>query len=309
MHQIFNKSLLAGFISLSIITGCKQAADKSEKTYSSGIPVTVSSPNIGEMITYMEFSATSAFLFKSVVKSPITGYIEGLNVNPGDMVIRNQNLFSVRTKEATAIQEDSLNSLLLFNGFLDVKAAIDGQISSIQHSKGDFISEGEPLCEVVIPESFVFIMDVPFESSNYAKLNSACEIVLPDNRVINGKIKSHLPSMSASSQTERFIIRMDKSENLPENMNVKIRIIRESVKTAVSLPKMCILTDETLQNFWVMKLINDSIAVKVIITTGISKGEFLQITKPEFNAADLFLSSGNYGLGDTAYVKVMKKIK
>jgi hypothetical protein len=86
----------------------------------------------------------------------------------------------------------------------------------------------------------------------------------------------------------------------------KIRIVKESVKTAVSLSKTSILTDETMQSFWVMKLINDSMAVKVDVTIGISEEEYVQITRPVFKTYDLFLTSGNYGLGDTAYVKVLK---
>ena len=54
-----------------------------------------------------------------------------------------------------------------------------------------------------------------------------------------------------------------------------------------------------------MKLINDSVAVKVPVTTGISEAEYIQIISPEFNASDLFLSSGNYGLADTVNVKVI----
>ena len=77
---------------------------------------------------------------------------------------------------------------------------------------------------------------------------------------------------------------------------------------AVSLPKSSILTDEKMQSFWVMKLVNDSTAVKTPVTTGISEKEYVQIKMPVFNDTDLFLSSGNYGLGDTAHVKVIKTL-
>jgi len=80
------------------------------------------------------------------------------------------------------------------------------------------------------------------------------------------------------------------------------------VKSAVSLPKTSILTDETLQSFWVMKLINDSMAVKVPITTGIKDEKYIQIILPVFNDSDLFLTSGNYGLDDTAFIKVIKPV-
>jgi hypothetical protein len=54
-----------------------------------------------------------------------------------------------------------------------------------------------------------------------------------------------------------------------------------------------------------MKLLTDSTAVKVLVTTGISEKEYVQIKTPAFKETDLFLTSGNFGLGDTAKVKVI----
>ena len=114
--------------------------------------------------------------------------------------------------------------------------------------------------------------------------------------------------MTSSSQTVRYIVRLSEPERLPENLVSKIKIVKESVKTAISLPKTSILTDETMQSYWVMKLVNDSMAVKVPVTTGIREEEYVQIILPVFNDSDLFLTSGNYGLGDTAFVKVIKPV-
>jgi hypothetical protein len=111
--------------------------------------------------------------------------------------------------------------------------------------------------------------------------------------------------MAVNSQTERFIVKLAEPKSLPENLTCKIRILKESVNAATSLPKSCILTDETMRQFWVMKLINDSMAVKVPVTTGITEGDNVQVTRPVFSTSDLFLASGNYGLGDTVYVKVV----
>ncbi|TSA35565.1 MAG: hypothetical protein D4R64_09325 [Porphyromonadaceae bacterium] len=307
MNLTINKSIVAVIIGIIVVTGCKQAAVNSEKIARSRIPVTVSAIRIGQMITYIELSATSAFLFKADIKAPCTGYVDNMLINQGDAVEKNQLLFTIKTKEASAIQDDSLNNLK-FSGIVNVKAANTGLIASIGHPKGDYVAEGDQLCQIIVPESLVFILDVPFELSGSLRLSTPCEIALPDNQVIKGIIKSRFPSMASSSQTERFIVRLAEPKNLPENLVGKIRIVKESVKDAASLPKSCILTNETMQSFWVMKLINDSIAVKVIITTGISEEEYVQITRPVFKASDLFLTSGNYGLGDTVSVKVLKRV-
>jgi len=305
MNFTLLKSFVAGIICLIVVTGCKQATDNSVKAVRSRIPVTVTPVRTGQMTTYIELSATSAFLFKAAIKAPVTGYVDNMLINQGDAIEKNQLLFTIITKEASAIKDDSLHSPD-FSGIVNVKAATAGLVSSIEHLKGDYVAEGDQLCQIVVPGNLVFILDVPFELSGSVRLNTPCQIVLPDYRVINGIIKSRFPSMTGISQTERFIVRLAKPESLPENLTGKIRIVKESVKAATSFPKSCILTDETMRNFWVMKLINDSTAVKVPVNTGISEGEYVQITRPVFIASDLFLSSGNYGLGDTVHVKVIK---
>ena len=305
MNNIIKKSIIAGVIGTTVVIGCKQVVNNSEKATHSGIPVTVSSIRTGQMVVNMELSATSVFLFKATIKAPITGYIDDMLINQGDAVDKDHLLFTIRTKEASAMIGDSLNNLK-FNGVVNVKAATAGLILSVDHPKGDYVAEGDQLCQIADPSSLVFVLDVPFELSDAVSLNVPCEVSLPDNKLINGIVKSRFPSMAGNSQTERFIVKLVEQKNLPENLIGEIKIVKELVKSAVSLPKSCILTDETMQNFWVMKVINDSMAVKVPVTKGISEDKFVQITQPAFNTSDLFLTSGNYGLGDTAYIKVIK---
>ena len=112
--------------------------------------------------------------------------------------------------------------------------------------------------------------------------------------------------MSVNSQTERFIVKLAEPKSLPENLTCKIRIVKESVKSATSLPKSCILTDETMQQFLgneAHKRFNGS---QSACYYRYQEGEYVQIIRPVFNTSDLFLASGNYGLGDTVYVKVLK---
>jgi len=300
-------TLMAVMAGLIIAAGCRHAENRTSEASHTGIPVTVSPVHIGQMLNYIELSATSEFLFKAAIKAPATGYVDDIFVNQGDAVKQNQTLFTIRTKEAAAIRPDSLNNIS-FTGIVNVKAATSGLILSIEHPKGDYVAEGDQLCQVAITESFVFILDVPFELSGFIRLHSSCEIILPDSQSIKGIIKTRFPSMSVNSQTERFIVKLAEPKSLPENLTGKIRIVKELVKSAISLPESCILTDETMQQFWVMKLINDSMSVKVPVTRGIADGKYVRVITPDFSSSDLFLASGNYGLGDTVYVKVINNI-
>ena len=304
--RIIENAILAGLTGIILAAGCRHKENNGIQIRYGGIPVTVSPIRSGQMVSYIELSATSAFLFKASVKSPSTGYVDNVLVSQGDAVEKNMLLFSIRTKEAAAIINDTSNTMS-FRGIVDVRAATSGLIVSIEHPKGDYVADGDQLCQIAITESFAFILDVPFEMSGLIRLLSPCDIVLPDSRSIRGIIEKRFPAMSANSQTERYIVRLVKPESLPENLTVKIRIVKESVNSASSLPKSCILTDETMQHFWVMKLISDSVAVKVPVTTGITEGDYIQITKPPFAATDQFLTTGNYGLGDTVHVRIVNK--
>ncbi len=279
MNRIIKIKMTAGIFAILIAGGCKPVSNHSENESQPGLPVTVSAIHTGQINSYLELSATSAFLFKSVIKAPVTGYIDNILINQGEAVKKDQTLFTIRTKEASALLGDSLKNLE-FNGIVKVKTAAAGLISSIEHTKGDYVAEGDLLSQVAIPESFAFILDVPYELSGFVKVNTPCEIILPDSTSVKGIIKSRFPSMSVSSQTERYIVQLTRTEDLPENLTAKIRIVKKSLKDAASLPKSCILTDEIMQNFWVMKLINDSVAVKIPVTTGISEGEYVQIIQP-----------------------------
>jgi biotin carboxyl carrier protein len=297
--------IIAVIVVLITALGCSSNSNKVVQEIHPGLPVTISSIRHGQMLSYIELSATSKFMYKAIIRTPVTGYIENMKITQGDAVGKNQTLFTIRTKEASALLDDSVKNLK-FSGMVDVKAAISGIIVSVEHPVGDYVTEGDQLCQVALPESFVFVLDVPFELAQFVKVNTPCEIMLTDSSSLKGFIKSRFPVMSGGSQTERFTLKLTGSRILPENLTGKVMVVKDNIKDASSLQKSCILTDETMQSFWVMKLINDTIAVKVPIMTGITQGDYVQILQPDFKTTDKFLSSGNFGLGDTAYIKVNK---
>jgi hypothetical protein len=98
------------------------------------------------------------------------------------------------------------------------------------------------------------------------------------------------------------------TRDIPENLIARIRVVRKTVPAAVTLPKACILSDEVMKHFWVMKLANDSTAVRVNVVIGLAEGNNIEITDPVFTENDLFLASGNYGLADSVKVKVVGKM-
>jgi hypothetical protein len=82
--------------------------------------------------------------------------------------------------------------------------------------------------------------------------------------------------------------------------------VKVAKTSAATLPKNSVLSNETQSEFWVMKMINDTIAVKVPVKKGLESGDSVEIVSPEFSPKDKILLSGNYGLPDTALVTVQK---
>ncbi|MCX6282443.1 MAG: HlyD family efflux transporter periplasmic adaptor subunit [Bacteroidetes bacterium] len=294
-----------GLCCLVFLYACRNSQDTGEKAVRAVVPATVIHVRTGTMAEYAEFPATSSFLERAVIKSPITGYVETCFVSAGDRAKKSEMLFELRTKEATILYQDSVHALGI-TGLIQVRASIEGLVSVINHPKGDFVQEGEPLCTLVLPQSLVFILELPFEQKNFVRIGSECILLLPDNDKIIASIHAVLPAMTGASQTVRVILQPRIPKPLPENLIARVKIIRNLKNKVLILPKSSVLSDEVMKNFWVMKLINDSIAVKIPVIPGITGADSVEIVSPVFLPSERFLTSGNYGLGDTAVVRIIK---
>ena len=296
--------LLMGLMAL-LTAKCGSPQEEGEQAVRSVTPVTISNPRTGRMAEYTELTATSSFLVKAVIKSPVTGYVEKCSFTPGDRTGKGQLLFLLRTKEAMALQADSLTKSS-FTGLIKVKASIDGVVSEIDHPAGDYVQEGDALCTIVLPESMVFLLDLPFELKSFVHQSTDLTLVLPGNEQVRARVKTVLPSMSGASQTQRVVLQPLAQVNLPENLIARVRIVKSLRPSAVILPKACILSDEVMKEFWVMKLVSDTLSVKVTVNVGIMNTDSAEVISPVLQASDRILSSGNYGIGDTAVVRILK---
>jgi len=291
---------------LSACHGKQEQAPEEEATVATITPVSVDSIQCGPIADYLELNATSSFLKKNSVKSPASGYIQQVEVSLGEPVTRNKQLFLIQTKEAAALENNPMpkDSAFYFSGRIPVRSFQDGIISVLSRHAGDFVQEGDELCTISDKSSFVFLLEVPFELRRFIHEGAACDIILPDKQSLPGTITSRLPSMDAASQTESFLIKTASGIALPENLIARIRIVRDKKDKATTLPKAAILSNEVQTEFWIMKLLNDSVAIKVPVKKGIETSERTEILSPSLQATDRILISGNYGLADTAKIVI-----
>jgi len=271
-------------------------------------PVTVTSPATEPMVEYIELNATSAFLQQGFVKASSNGYVQSVNAQVGKMVSSQQKVFVLKTKEAQSIGNsiNALDSTFKFFGIINIKAGTTGYISEINHEPGDYVQEGDQLAVINDVNSFVFILNLPYELRQYIINKDYVELLLPDGKKMMARISSAMPIVDSASQTQNIILKVNE-KNLPINLIGKVRVIKTEKANAVSLPKQSVLTDETQTNFWVMKLIDDSTAAKVLVTKGLEINDRIEILSPKFLTSDKFLLTGNYGLADTARIRIVEQ--
>lgn len=285
--------------------GAKDTAGAAEQI-DGGTPVTVTTVSQDAMNDFIELNAVSAFLQKSYVKANANGYLHSADVYPGKYVEAGQPLFTLKTKEAQTIGNSIkiLDSTLNFSGLNRINAGQHGYITQLNHQSGDYVQDGEQLAVISDRNSFVFLLDLPYELRPFVLNKRNVELILPDGQKLNGTLGPVMPTVDSVSQTQSVVIRVSTQQAIPENLIAKVRIIKTSRNNVPSLPRAAVLTDETESNFWVMKMIDSSTAVKTPIKKGIENKDRVEILSPVFLATDRILISGNYGLPDTAKVKV-----
>ncbi|GAC1419365.1 MAG: hypothetical protein NVSMB67_09390 [Flavisolibacter sp.] len=271
-------------------------------------PVTVIGITNEVLSEYADLNATSSFLQYNVVKSNINGYINVVNAKVGQFVSVGQHLFSLKTKEAISLGNtiNKLDPSFHFSGTVEISSPQSGYITQLLHQKGDYVQDGEQLAVISDSKSFGFILNVPYELNKYVSLNKNVDVLLPDGTKLKGLVASFMPTIDSVSQTQRALVKILGGKQIPENLIAKVRIVKSEKNNATSLPKAAILTDESQSNFWVMKMIDSVTAVKVPIIKGMEAGNKVEIIRPQFTANDKILLMGNYGLPDTAKVKIVK---
>ena len=271
--------------------------------------VTVGTVQVDTLTDVLRLSAVSAFPAKNALRATTTGYVLAPSPVVGQVVRAGQTVFTIQTKESKTLHLDKLTGdpRLKFSGIIPIKSARSGVLATVDKLAGDYVQDGEQLGLTYDKSRFSFLLDVPATQLRYVHTGQRCRIFLPDGRVLSGRVAEVLATSDANLQTQRYTIRpIGSFPDLPENLAVQVELDRTAPHLASTLPRAAVLTDETQTEFWVMRLLNDSTAVKVPVTVGKQANDHIEIKAPRFSPRDKILLSGNFGLDDTAAVQVTR---
>lgn len=288
--------------------GGGKPADDEDADVPSQTPVTITTISQNAMADQVELNATSVFQQKNYVKANANGYIQQVNAKPGQLVNKGAVLFTIKTKESQSIGNsiNILDTTFKFSGVNKIRATEHGFITQLSHQAGDYVQDGEQLAIISDESSFAFILQVPYELRALVKTGQNVPLTLPDGEKLTGRVTALMPSVDTLSQTQGVVVKVNSSHPIPENLVAKAYLVKTARPNTASLPKQAVLSNETQTNFWVMKLINDTLAVKVPVTKGIETNDRVEILSPSFSLHDRIIVTGNYGLADTAKIKIVK---
>lgn len=292
--------LLSLIVSLS---GCGQRDVSNENIQEEkpGTAVTLTHVAFGKIEKEIILSATTAYQNKSVVGAPIPAFITEVLVQPGSRVKAGEILYRIESKEQHALGNGN-------HAVIPIKAKRNGIVLNVQQQAGSYVTEGAVLCSVAETGSLVFEINVPYEQQRYAHSGNKCVLELPDGTRLTATIHAPLATMNTISQSERVIARA-KAPFLPEGMNVKAVFTANgsSSDKGMILSKNAVQSDETLTEHWVMKLADDSTAVRVPVEVGNSNASEIEIKSDALSPQDRIILTGGYGLEDGAKVVVTKE--
>lgn len=308
MTNIMNKANFLLILIPFYFTSCKQDSVV-EQPIDASIPVTITRIDTLGLENSMELNATSTYLVKNTIKANATGYLSSVNVVVNDFVNKGVTLFSIKTRESKILGNtiNKIDPSLNFGGAIPVRSNTSGIVTMINVQQGDYVQDGDPLVTINDSNSFALILSLPYEFKKYIRAGQQLNVSLPDGSSRIATVQKFSPTVDPISQTQNVVLKINGKQDIPENLIVKVKINKTTNTNTISLPKSAVLSDETETDFWIMKMINASTAIKVPIEKGIQTDDRIQIISPHLTAKDKILVTGNYGVGDTIKVKVIGK--
>ncbi|MGV8993550.1 MAG: efflux RND transporter periplasmic adaptor subunit [Flavobacterium sp.] len=304
---ILRKTVFLSALLLSCLISCKKNTAVQTEAKAS-VEVTTTLIKEADVQEYLTFNGVAIYQRKENIRSNVTGYISRMNFKIGDKIGRGQSFATVRTKEQDALKAavkiDS--SLRKFINPIGIKSNAAGIISVLNITDNDYVAEGDILATIVQPTSLVVQVNVPFEYKDIVQIGSDCEILLQNGDRILAKISGSLPSIDPIAQSQIYLIALPQ-QTLPENLNLQVRIIRKEAKNALTIPKNALQTNELLTEYWVFKILKDSIAVKQNVTPLLENDSIIQISGTGLKRNDRIVLEGGYQMQDSTIVSIRRR--
>ena len=290
------------FIFLLTFNSCaKKETKEEEQTHV--VTVKTAKVKFGEIDNKVSFNGKTIYLKKNLVVSPLSGYVQKISVKFGEKVKKGQLLFEIQTKENKALESTDSGNM----GIIKVYSPTNGVISTLNMTaSGAYAMEGASLCTVAENNDVMVQLNLPFEFNSLVHTGTTCTLILGEDTKFEGTVSQILPTIDEANQTQQILIRPHTNKRLPENLNLSVEIIKTRHIKGCLIPRDAIMTNETQTVFWVMKIVDNKLAIKVPVLKGIENDNEVEVLSSGLTDSDLVITEGAYGLNDSTVVKIEK---
>jgi multidrug efflux pump subunit AcrA (membrane-fusion protein) len=156
-------------------------------------------------------------------------------------------MFTLETKESAAIGQtiNNLDSSFKFSGLITVQAKGHGYITQLNHQEGDYVQDGEQLAVISDQNSFVFMLNMPYEDRAIVLANKTVYLTLPDGTRLTGTIGTVFPNVDSLTQTQSVTIRVQSAQPIPQNLIARVHILRNVKKQTQTIARTAVLSDDS----------------------------------------------------------------
>ncbi|MDM8160077.1 HlyD family efflux transporter periplasmic adaptor subunit [Labilibaculum sp. K2S] len=285
-------------VSNIFLFSCKQKSSTT-KTQNPIISVKTTAISKGDIENYICLNGRVVYLKKNKITAPFSGYITRVEAEYGDLVKKNDLLFEIQTKESKA-----LNTAL---GKVEISAPLDGVISELNTNEtGTFVPEGDLLAVIAENSQAIIQLNVPYQYNDILKSVASYKVMIGDDKSFYAGLFKIIPTVNEISQTQVVLLKPIGKVQLPENLNVRVKFIIDKKNNTLLVSKNAILANEKQTSYWLMKIMKDSLAVKVPITKGIENDSVAEILSENINVDDVIICEGAYALPDSSIVRITK---
>ncbi len=306
MFKFKKRNLVWALALIFTVTACKQNK-KGETSYKLPLPtVSVGNPIVETKVVYENFRAVTRYLQDVNFRARANGVITNVFTRPGDEVRAGQPLFVIKPVELTALENSGSLSHGMGNSRDTIFSDQNALTNQVMVQEGDYVQPGSLLASAFKKNSLAAMTYIPFAQVSSILINTPCTVNIPGKNPVNSFFKKPLFMADSVTQTQPFIVPLPSNLQLSEGMNLQVSFKVKEIHNGIFVPRKAVLANEEEDTFWLMKMINDTTAVKIPVTIGWQGEKSIQILSGDIKPSDRVLTQGAYGLPDTAYVRIVK---
>jgi len=345
MRRVIKYIVLITVAGSFVLQSCKSGEQKVTQQVAKKTPVVkVMSVTKSKMVSFIDITGTIQANVFTEIKSPVDGIIESLFVrenqrtekdkiiaviNPNDRLslIANNKLQIVELEQkVNAVEKTSLeyNSLVkelekAKSNFeyaknmyktVPVICPMNGIVTQRWLDQGSQISAKEKIITISDMNSLVIKAEANETYFEVIKQGKKLPVILNayPNDTLVGIISLVYPQIDPVTRTMKFDIKIQNfRKSLLPGMMASIKIPLSVTENAIAVPDDAVITSPDNKNFLYI-IDKDSIAFKIMVTTGISSGKKIEIVKG-LKGDENVVVSGQEMLKDSIKVKVMSSPK